>query len=217
VSCKAVVALAGALVVAAAAGADEALALVRLEALGSALRTQAVWSASYAQEYLPAGMTEGEEAAGRVWVAWPDRAHFRIGQPAIRSMGLEGRTVRLVDLEVPSCDEHHLSDEEWARVPLVAVLDPRGAVEQFSVLSHGRSGLVLKPRAAGGVDHVVVEIGPDSLPLEVVIVDPQGATNRLRFLSWAASEGPPDGKWLPPGPEGVPCETVEGADSELPD
>ena len=53
--------------------ADDGLALDRLEALGSALRARAVWTAAYHQEYIPAGMTEGEEAHGRVWVAWPSR------------------------------------------------------------------------------------------------------------------------------------------------
>jgi hypothetical protein len=216
VSSRPLAALVVALAAAVPAGGGESQALDRLQALGSALRSQNVWSADYHQEYVPAGMTAGEEAEGTVWVAWPDRALFRIGQPVVRMMGLEGRTVRLLDLEVPSCDEHSLSDEEWARVPLVAVLDPGGAVDRFSILSRGASGLVLKPRQPGGVDRVLIEIGPDSLPLEVVIVDPQGATNRLRFTSWTAAQTPPDGAWLPPAPGGVPCVSDQEMDAEHP-
>ena len=105
-------------------------------------------------------------------------------------MGLEGRTVRLVDLEVPSCDEHLLGDDEWARVPLAAVLDPSGAVEHFAVLDHSPRGFTLVPHEPGGVDRVEVTLNDNSLPLEVVIVDPQGATNRLTFTQWTAADSP---------------------------
>jgi len=120
-------------------------------------------------------------------------------------MGLEGRTVRLIDLEVPSCDEHVLSAEEWARVPLAAVLDPSGAVEHFTVLGHGREGLSLIPKEPGGVDRVEITLDGASLPAEVVIVDPQGATNRLVFAGWVAAENPGDGSWLPEQPPGLEC------------
>ena len=179
----------------------------RLETLGSALRGEAAWRADYHQEYLPAGMETGEEVTGTVWVAWPDRALFRSGSPAQRLMGLEGRRVRLLDLEVESCDEHVLNDDEWARVPLAAVLDPGGAVTHFTVLARGERGIVLAPREPGGVDRVEVVLGNDDLPIEVVVVDPQGATNRLRFIDWRPADGPPDGQWLPPSPPDLSCVT----------
>lgn len=179
--------------------------IARLEVLGRALRSAPVWRADYRQEYLPAGMDMGEVVNGVVWAAWPDRALFRADAPAEQQMGLDGRTVRLLDLEVPSCDQHILSDEEWARVPLAAVLDPRGAVQHFTVLELGDRGITLLPREPGGVDHVQVVLGDDNLPNEVVIVDPQGATNRLTFSNWQKSDAPPDGRWLPQPPSDLEC------------
>jgi outer membrane lipoprotein-sorting protein len=179
--------------------------IARLEVLGRALRSAPVWRADYRQEYLPAGMDMGEVVNGVVWAAWPDHALFRTTAPAQQRMGLEGRTVRLLDLEVPSCDQHSLSDEEWARVPLAAVLDPRGAVEHFTVLELGDRGITLVPREPGGVDRVQVVLGDNDLPAEVVIVDPQGATNRLTFRNWQKSDAPPDGRWLPQPPADLEC------------
>lgn len=176
-----------------------------LETLGAALRAQGAWQAEYDQEYTAAGMGAGDEVSGVVVASWPDRALFRTVGPETQLMGLDGRTVRLVDLEVPSCDEHLLDDDEWARIPLAAVLDPRGAIDRFTVLDHGVRGFALVPREPGGVDRVEVSLGENGLPSEVVVVDPQGATNRLRFTAWRSSEGPPDGAWLPQPPPGLEC------------
>lgn len=192
-------ALLGGAAVANAAGMDV------LESLGAALRGAAAWHADYTQEYVAAGMTAGEEVAGVVTVAWPDRALFASGVPPSQQMGLEGRVVRLLDLEVPSCDEHVLGDDEWARVPLAAVLDPRGAIERFTVLDHGERGFALVPREPGGVARVEVILDGRDLPAEVVVIDPQGAVNRLRFGGWRAAAGPPDGRWLPTPPRGLDC------------
>jgi hypothetical protein len=126
-------------------------------------------------------------------------------------MGLDGRLVRLVDLTSPSCDEHLLGDDEWARIPLAAVLDPRGAIERFSVLERGSRGFILIPYEPGGVDRVEVSLGDDNLPAEVVVVDPQGATNRLEFTAWRPTSGPPDGGWLPQPPPGLECVSDENA------
>ncbi len=179
--------------------------MTALTALGDALRGSEAWRADYTQEYIAAGMGAGEVLAGVVTVAWPDRALFLTGDPVVQMMGLEGRDVRLVDLEVPSCDEHVLGDDEWSRVPLAAVLDPTGAVEHFAVLEREPNGFILVPREPGGVDRVEVALGGSSLPLEVLIVDPQGATNRLQFSQWTATDPPSDGRWLPSPPAGLEC------------
>jgi hypothetical protein len=181
--------------------------MAAMEALKSALRTEAAWQAEYTQEYVAAGMRSGDELSGVVVVSWPDRALFRTVDPSIQMMGLEGRLIRLVDLDVPSCDEHRLDDDEWARVPLAAVLDPGGAVDRFTVLEHGERGFVLVPHEPGGVDRVEVVLGEDGMPDEVVVVDPQGATNRLQFGPWRPSDGPPDEQWLPEPPAGLECIT----------
>lgn len=184
----------------------------RLEALGRVLRSRTVWSATYTQDYLPAGMTVGERDQGRVWVSWPDRAHFRAGDPVTRTMGMEGRHVRLLDLDVPSCDDHRMNDDEWARMPLAAVLDPQSAVDRFTILDIEGRGFALIPRQPGGVARVEVELGEDSLPTSVVIIDPQGATNSLVFENWASAEQPPGGQWLPEPP--APIECLAGSDRE---
>lgn len=196
--------------IAPAAGAQET-GMAALEALNSALRKESSWQAEYSQEYVAAGMGAGDEVSGVVVVGWPDRALFRSVEPSGQMMGLEGRLVRLVDLQVPSCDEHRLDDDEWARVPLAAVLDPRGAVDRFTVLEHGKRGFTLVPREPAGIDRVEVVLGADDLPDEVVVVDPQGATNRLQFGAWRPSDGPPDGAWLPEPPAGLGCVTDEQA------
>jgi hypothetical protein len=192
--------------------AAEETGIPALEALNSALRDKPAWQAEYSQEYVAAGMGAGDEVSGVVVVAFPDQALFRAVEPPGQMMGLEGRLVRLVDLGVPSCDEHQLDDDEWARVPLAAVLDPRGAVDSFTVLGHGERGFILIPREPGGVDRVEVVLGENDLPEQVVVVDPQGAINRLRFTSWRPTDGPPDGSWLPSPPPGLECIGDDRAD-----
>ena len=202
---RSVCALAAAVVAAATwSPASHAGGIERLEALGSRLRSQPGWTATYVQEYVPAGMTLGDRESGRVWIAWPDRARFDAGEPVVRRMGLEGRRVRLVDSEAGTCDEHVLDDSEWARIPLAAVLEPRTAVDRFTVLEGELNAIVLLPREPGGIERVEVRVGDDGLPSVVRIVDPQGAVNRLDFTGWTPA-GTPGGGWLPAVPDGMPC------------
>lgn len=185
-------------------------AMDRLEALNRALSGASAWHAEFDQEYIPVGMTMGEKAHGLVWLAWPDRALFYTGEPPFRLMGLKGRTVRLVDLPDETCDEHLLSDREWERVPLAAVLDPRGALVNFDIVEGTDVGIILIPKEPGGVDRVEVILGEDNLPDEVSIWDPQGAVNSLEFSDWTKSKEPPDGAWLPAAPTNVECTTDPG-------
>jgi hypothetical protein len=186
-------------------------AVDRLESLNRALARESGWTAGFDQEFTPVGMTIGEEATGRVWLSWPDRALFHTGEPVRQMMGLSGRTVRLIDLEDETCDERVLTDREWERIPLAAVLDPRGALVHFDVADDGERGIVLIPREPGGVDRVEVVLGDDGLPLEITIRDPQGAVNRLGFSGWERAEGPPLRLWLPTPPDGVECVADPGA------
>lgn len=194
--------LAATLASVAAAGEDP---MADLERLGRALRAQPVWSCAFEQEYVMAGMTGGDEEVGEVWVAWPDRTLFVSGEPPLRLTGLLERQLRLVDLEVGTCDDHRLGDDEWARLPLAAVLDPARAVDSFTVLPGAGDGFVLVPREEGGLARLEVALGSDDLPRRVVILDVQGNTNRLTLGPWTAHAEPPDGGWLPPPPEGVEC------------
>ena len=176
-----------------------------LQQLGGALRSAPAWHGEYTQEYISAGMSSGEILVGEVLAAWPDRALFHTGDPTTQLMGLDGRVVRLVDLLVPSCDEHLLDDDEWARIPLAAVLDPHSALDHFTVLGHGERGFALVPREPDGVARLEVVLNDANLPQEVVVIDPQGATNRLRFTGWRSSDGPSGGSWLPDAPPGLAC------------
>lgn len=190
----------GALAAAAGGGGMDAL-----EELGAALRSAPAWHSEYRQEFISAGMSAGEVIDGEVLAAWPDRALFHTVDPTTQLMGLDGRVVRLVDLSVPSCDEHLLDDDEWARIPLAAVLDPQSALDHFAVLERGEDGFLLVPREPGGVARVEVVLNDENLPREVVVIDPQGSTNRLVFTNWRSSDGPPGGSWLPDAPPGLDC------------
>lgn len=188
-----------------ATGAEVDPAMDRLQAVGIALKVRNTWSADYQQEYLLPGTTVGEVVSGTVWISWPDKALFATGDPVQRWMGLAGRQVRLLDLEMESCDDHLLTAEEWERIPLVAVLDPDNALARFTIVAEGERGLVLIPREEGGVARVVIETGSDGLPAKVVVIDSQEATSTFVFTSWEPSSGPPNGLWLPESPEGIPC------------
>ncbi len=120
-------------------------------------------------------------------------------------MGLSGRLVRLLDFENLSCDDHLLTDEEWERIPLIAVLDPKAALAQFSIVADGERGLILIPREAGGVSRVEIAIGEDGLPARVVVSDPQGAVSTFDFTEWEAAQGPPEDAWLPAPPAEIIC------------
>ena len=180
-----------------------------LTTLGQRLRSRPVWTAAYQQQYVAAGMSSGEEVAGRVWLGWPDRALFVTGDPPLRVMGLEGRHVRLLDNEMATCEEHELTDQEWQRIPLMAVLDPASAVDRFFVSSPGSRRLALAPRTPGGVARVEMLLGADGMPATVTVIDPQGARNRFEFAGWRGATGPPEGAWLPVPSQGVTCDKLD--------
>lgn len=177
--------------------------------LGERLRSRPVWTATYQQEYIAAGMASGERVAGTVWLGWPDRALFITGDPPLRLMGLEGRHVRLLDNEMSTCEEHELSEDEWQRIPLMAVLDPASAVDRFFVAAPGDRRLTLAPRKPGGVARVEIQLGTDGMPSSVTVVDPQGARNRFDFQGWHGAKRPPKGAWLPAPSQGVTCEKLD--------
>jgi len=178
--------------------------LEKLESLAQLLQTHQLWQAQYAQEYIPAGMEFGEEVSGSLWLAWPDRLLFVQNKPEKRTMGFQGRQLRLVDPVAGSCDEHRMTQEEWERIPLVAILDTGQAVEHFSILEKD-GAITLLPHEKGGVERVELRIGKDGLPRELLITDPQGAISRFKFSDWQAAREIPGGKWLPDPPKGITC------------
>ena len=106
----------------------------------------------------------------------------RPGASVVMSETAVRETIKFLDSDVPSCDEHQLDDDEWARVPLAAVLDPRGAVDRFTVLERGERGFTLVPHDPGGVDRVEVVLGAGNFPVEVVVVDRRSRIDPLRDL-----------------------------------
>jgi hypothetical protein len=205
-------ALLAALLMLAGGVAGQDRGLDRLEALGRTLRSQPLWQTTYDQVYLAAESRLPDEASGQVWVAWPDHALFRYTEPTGRAMGLDGRTVRLLDLATPSCDDHLLNDVEWAKIPLAAVLDPQAAVDHFAIVEKGERGVVLIPRDEGGIARVELTLGDDHMPIEVVVIDPLGATNTLVFGSWNPAKKVPGGAWLPEPPKGLDCVADPGTE-----
>lgn len=182
-----------------------AAAIRLLGRVGRALRSGTVWTAAYRQEYIAAGMTAGETASGTVWLSWPNRALFRSAGPRGRIMGFEGRRIRLLDFESRTCDDHVLTEDEWLRIPLAAVLDPASATSRFSVSLDTDHRLVLRPLRPGGIARVELTLDRRFLPSSIVIVDPQGAVNRFEFRGWAKRTAPPEGGWLPAPPAGIVC------------
>lgn len=193
----------------AAGPASDRAGLQMLAELGTRLKTRTVWTAAYRQTFIPVGMASGEEVNGRIWIGWPDRALFKSGDPVNRIMGLAGRRVRLVDLADSSCEDHTLTDDEWQRIPLVAVLDPTAALKHFAVTVDADHRLVLAPIRVGGVRRVELEMGDDGMPAEVVVLDPQGAVNRFTFRSWHGGDRGPAGGWIPAPPRDIPCTAMD--------
>lgn len=176
-----------------------------LEKLAQHFQSHPIWRADYSQEYIPAGMDEGEFVSGRLWLAWPDKLLFIQDRPEKRSMGFEGRKLRLVDEEAGSCDEHLMSQEEWERIPLMAILDTRLAVEHFSILESAPGEISLIPHEKGGVDRVEIFVGDAGMPRMLTLTDPQGALSRFKFSEWKEASSHPGESWLPAPPEGVEC------------
>ncbi len=186
-----------------------AAAIRLLQSVSHVLRSASIWTASYRQEYIAAGMTAGDTASGTVWISWPDHALFSSKGAGGRIMGLEGRQVRLLDLESRTCDDHLLTEDEWERIPLAAILDPASATARFSVTLDGHGHLVLRPLHPGGIARVEMTLD-HHLPAAVLITDPQGAVNRFEFHGWTKRSTPPPGGWLPAPPAGIVCTVTAG-------
>jgi hypothetical protein len=58
------------------------------------------------------------------------------------------------------------------------------------------------------VSRVEVTLDGAHLPVQFVVVDPQGAVNRVRFSGWTPSQ--PPASWLPDPPRGITCTDTEG-------
>jgi hypothetical protein len=52
---------------------------------------------------------------------------------------------------------------------------------------------------------VEILLNASCLPKTVVVVDPQGAVNRLEFDAWQRDGTPPDSQWFPAPPQGTSC------------
>ena len=192
----------GVLVAVCSAVADDD-SLGKLVALRAALQAEAVWQVPFTQEYVPAGFSEGDRVTGQLWLQWPDRMLFVSGEPPVQWLGLHGRQVRLLDLDAETCEDHRLSDQEWERIPLVAVLDPQRAVELFSITAGADGEIVLLPSGRSDLERLQLAVAENGLPLELVVHDGQGSVNRFLFEGWEAAESSVE--WIPQPPDGVAC------------
>jgi len=79
-------------------------------------------------------------------------------------------------------------------------------VAHFTLVENAEGkGFVLIPREPGGVARVEIVLDPRCRPSSILVLDPQGSSNRFHFGEWRASALPPDKDWLPAPPQGVAC------------
>ncbi len=178
-------------------------AMAALVDVREALRSVATWKVPFEQEYIPAGFTEGDRTSGQLWLQWPDRMLFVSGSPPVQWLGLEGRRTRLLDLDAGTCEDHVLTDEEWERIPLVAVLDPQRAVELFTIMQGPAGEIVLLPRQRSDLERIELTARDNGLPAQLKIHDGQGSVNIFEFQTWSAADS--EVSWIPEAPDNVSC------------
>lgn len=161
-----------------------------LAELAHALAGAPAWEAGFTQEYLPAGFEDGTSESGTVIVASPDRLRFTYEGFSPRIFASDGVVVRLVDVEGETCDAMLLDQATWGRLPLAAMMDPGASAHHFRVTPEV-GGFTLTPVDADpDVETIRIIVGADSLPTELVILDPQGNRNSFSFAAWRRTRDP---------------------------
>lgn len=178
-----------------------------LETVAAALRAAPAWEVPFTQRYVPAGFTRGTEEAGTLLLRPPDHVRFEY---AGRVFAVRDTVARLVDLEAGTCEAVRLAPDTLDRLPLAVVLDPGAARASFQVEAAART-LTLTPRRLDqSLARIVVRLGPDSLPVEVVVHDVSGDRNEFRFQRWKRRNVPAEDAFLPSLPGEAPCTPEDG-------
>lgn len=162
------------------------LATSPLEQLAAKLQAAPAWQAEFSQSFVPAGLSRGSQEYGTFTFAHPSRLRFDYQSDPKRVFAVDGFLARMVDAEAGTCQAMELSQQAWASLPFVTLTDP-GALRGFFVVEEKAETITLLPRQPSPeLARVVVQLGPDGLPREVLVEDGSGNLNRFRFSRWKA-------------------------------
>lgn len=182
-----------------------ALASSPLEQLATKLQGAPAWQARFSQVFLPAGLTRGSEEQGVFTFAHPSRVRFDYHTEPRRVFAVDGVLARMVDTEAGTCQAVELNQGSWASLPLVALTDP-GALRALFVVEEEKDTITLVPRQPSPqLARVVVRLGAEGLPRQVLVEDGSGNRNDFRFSRWQAQKSVAKGFFSPSLPGQSPC------------
>ena len=176
---------------------------VELETVAAAVRRAPAWEVTFTQRYVPVGFTRGSEETGTLLLRPPDGVRFAY---ANRVFAVLGTIARLVDLDAGSCEAARLTTDTLDRLPLSAVLDPGAARATFAVEAAARTLTLTPHEASDNPARIVLHIGADGLPTQVVVHDVSGDRNEFRLLRWRRRDAPADTVFAPSLPGLPPCQ-----------
>lgn len=190
------------------------LASSPLEQLAAKLQAAPAWQAEFSQSFVPAGLSRGSQEHGTFTFAHPSRVRFDYQSDPKRTFAVDGSLARMVDAEAGTCQALELSQGAWASLPLVTLTDP-GALRGFFTVEEKAQAITLMPRQPSPeLARVVVHLGPDGLPQEVLVEDGSGNQNRFRFSRWRAQKTVARELFSPSLPGQPPC--LPGGDNPRP-
>ncbi len=176
-----------------------------LQQLAAKLQAAPAWQASFAQIFLPAGLSRGSEEHGIFTFAHPSRVRFDYHSEPRRVFAVDGVLARMVDSEAGTCQAVELSEGSWASLPLVALTDP-GALRALFAVEEQKETITLLPRQPSPqLARVVVGLGQEGLPQKVVVEDGSGNRNEFRFSRWRAQGSFAKDLFSPSLPGHPPC------------
>lgn len=181
------------------------LASSPLEQLATKLQAAPAWQASFSQVFLPAGLTRGSEEHGVFTFAHPSRVRFDYHTEPRRVFAVDGVLARMVDSEAGTCQAVELNEGSWASLPLVALTDPGALRALFAIAEQGNSITLVPRQPSPQLARVVVHLGSDGLPREVLVEDGSGNQNRFRFSRWQVQKSVAKGFFSPSLPGQPPC------------
>lgn len=182
-----------------------ALASSPLEQLATKLQGSPAWQASFSQVFLPEGLTRGSEEHGVFTFAHPSRVRFDYQSDPRRIFAVDGSLARMVDAEAGTCQAVELNEGPWASLPLVALTDP-GALRGLFVVEEQNATITLVPRQPSPqLSRVVVRLGPEGLPQQMLVEDGSGNRNDFRFSRWKVQKSVAKGFFSPSLPGQPPC------------
>ena len=182
---------------------------VTLEDVAAAVGAARSWQVSFTQRYVPAGFETGASESGTLTVTPPASLRFDYGGGQPRVFATDGAVARWVDPAAQACTAIRVDASTWGRLPLAALLDPGAARGAFAVAAAGRTLTLTARETTPELVSVVVEVGRDSLPAAVTVVDASGNRNEFALSSWQRRSAPAPEHFRPALPGAPPCEPGE--------